>query len=170
MVEKKTLIVIIAILVVAVLILFAMRVTGYGIFGAGKLKPECNDKLDNDGDNLIDMGDKGCSSRTDNDETNCGDGVCEGREVCNVCVADCGTCGPADSCSDTDGGFIPKTKGSVTGYSKGSLYSYTDECSGSILLEWYCSGTNPVSYPWSCASNSTMNDTLFVLCINGACI
>lgn len=28
----------------------------------------------------------------DNDETNCGDGVCEGEETCSSCEADCGAC------------------------------------------------------------------------------
>jgi len=53
---------------------------------------ECSDGIDNDGDGNIDMVDDGCTSTGDDDETNCGDGVCEGGEVCDVCVADCGTC------------------------------------------------------------------------------
>lgn len=63
---------------------------------------ECNDKIDNDGDGLIDykwdrklktnIGDQGCESKKDNDETNCGDGVCEGGEGCSSCETDCGAC------------------------------------------------------------------------------
>ena len=58
---------------------------------------ECDDGIDNDGDGDTDYrvsgGDQGCLSLTDSDETNCGDGQCEGGEVCDVCVLDCGECG-----------------------------------------------------------------------------
>jgi len=52
---------------------------------------ECDDGIDNDGDGAVDLSDAGCSSSTDNDETNCGDGVCEGFETQSSCPADCGT-------------------------------------------------------------------------------
>jgi len=53
-------------------------------------KPECNDKIDNDGDGLTDFPkDSGCSGPTDDDETNCGDGVCEGGETYSSCPEDC---------------------------------------------------------------------------------
>ncbi len=51
---------------------------------------ECDDGKDNDGDGLVDYKDPGCSSPTDNDETNCGDGVCEGGETQQNCPQDCG--------------------------------------------------------------------------------
>jgi len=54
--------------------------------------PECSDGVDNDGDEYTDLVDVGCDNATDMDETNCGDLVCEGGEICNVCVDDCGTC------------------------------------------------------------------------------
>jgi len=50
---------------------------------------ECNDNLDNDGDGAIDLADAGCRNKGDNDETNCGDGVCEGGETAASCQADC---------------------------------------------------------------------------------
>jgi len=50
---------------------------------------ECNDGLDNDGDVDVDLSDSGCSSLTDNDETNCGDGICEGGETSVTCSPDC---------------------------------------------------------------------------------
>lgn len=53
---------------------------------------ECNDKIDNDGDGLIDMLDPGCSDPADNDESNCGDSVCTGNENCARCIIDCGQC------------------------------------------------------------------------------
>jgi len=50
---------------------------------------ECNDKIDNDGDGYIDLADSGCSGKSDDDETNCGDNVCEGLETAANCQADC---------------------------------------------------------------------------------
>ena len=55
-------------------------------------EPECNDSLDNDGDGQTDYpNDAGCSSSSDDDETNCGDTVCEGGETCSTCSDDCPT-------------------------------------------------------------------------------
>ena len=123
---------------------------------------ECNDGFDNDGDGDIDLADAGCRNPGDNDETNCGDGVCEGGETCSDCQQDCGPC---DSCSDTDGGFNLLVQGTVSGYLDGDPYSHTDECNGTVLLEWYCSGggTQPAVWPFECAGN-------FTTCSNGACI
>ena len=94
----------------------ATGVTAIGLAKGGKPgKPEepvaqCSDGLDNDGDGYCDfawkkaectdgsiVGDAGCATKDDNDETNCGDGVCEGTETCNDCVSDCGSC---VSCGD----------------------------------------------------------------------
>ena len=43
----------------------------------------CDDGQDNDGDGLADAADAGCSGPTDGDESNCGDGVASGGEVCD---------------------------------------------------------------------------------------
>jgi dienelactone hydrolase len=51
---------------------------------------ECRDRIDNDGDGWIDRADVACSSPRSKDETNCGDGVCEGGEIC---AADCAQSG-----------------------------------------------------------------------------
>jgi hypothetical protein len=65
------------------------RVDGEIILTSGS---ECNDGLDNDGDGDRDYGkDGGCSSKDDDDETNCGDLVCEGPETCLTC-GDCPAC------------------------------------------------------------------------------
>tara|TARA_Y100000310_G_scaffold81332_1_gene77925 strand:+ start:2009 stop:2872 length:864 start_codon:yes stop_codon:yes gene_type:complete len=54
---------------------------------------ECNDGVDNDGDRARDLDDSGCTSILDEDETNCGDGICEASsESCSSCSADCGVC------------------------------------------------------------------------------
>ena len=47
--------------------------------------PECNDGEDNDGDGFTDGFDEGCDDLEDNDETNCGDLVCEGGETFEAC-------------------------------------------------------------------------------------
>ncbi|MBN2101975.1 MAG: hypothetical protein JW716_03840 [Candidatus Aenigmarchaeota archaeon] len=115
-------------------------------------KPECSDKIDNDGDGNVDYpADAGCTSKQDNDESNCGDGVCEGGETCATCVADCGPC---DSCSDTDGGITITTFGTTSGYYGGSSYSNDDYCvdSGNVM-EYYCSGDYEQSSQQSCGTD-----------------
>jgi len=50
---------------------------------------ECNDGVDNDGDEAIDIADLGCENPIDDDESNCGDGICEGIETNVSCFEDC---------------------------------------------------------------------------------
>ncbi len=53
---------------------------------------ECSDNIDNDNDGQTDYpNDSGCSSSTDNDESDCGDGVCESAagETSGSCLQDC---------------------------------------------------------------------------------
>ena len=76
--------------------------------GGGPAK-ECRDGIDNDGDGAIDWpADAGCSNKNDNDESNCGDLVCEGGETSSSCAADCGpACGnnqqeSPETCDGTD--------------------------------------------------------------------
>jgi len=57
---------------------------------------ECDDGVDNDGDGNADAADTGCSTTSGLDETDCGDGVCEGGETWPTCPADC----TAPQCSD----------------------------------------------------------------------
>ncbi len=63
---------------------------------------QCNDNVDNDGDGNIDwdgggegLPDTGCTDEFDDDETDCGDGVCELEEIL-TCPADCGD--PIEEC------------------------------------------------------------------------
>jgi len=76
---------------------------------------ECSDGVDNDGDGQIDSDDGGCDNPDDTDETNCGDGICEGGETCQCadCVSDKDhdnydsiACG-GDDCDDTDENINP---------------------------------------------------------------
>jgi hypothetical protein len=62
---------------------------------AGPLVTECNDGADNDGDGFFDLSDSGCDIEQDNDESNCGDNVCNGHETFYFCPGDC----PSE-CSD----------------------------------------------------------------------
>lgn len=121
---------------------------------------ECDDGVDNDGDSATDMADTGCASPSDGDETDCGDGVCEGPEDYQNCPADCPI---PDSCSDTDGGIIYNTAGTVSGYQGGSPYSNDDSCNGTQLTEWYCSLNTPYNTPYDCAVNQTV-------CTDGRCV
>jgi len=124
---------------------------------------ECDDGDDNDGDGDTDYNDGGCTGPTDNDETDCGDSVCEGGEVCDVCVADCGLC---DSCSDTDGGFNEYVQGTVYGIDEGQNYTHTDYCaSGTNLMEYYCIGIQWLNWETECMVGNQTGT-----CVNGACV
>ena len=143
---------------VSALFLVAILVLSLAIAkpGGGKTKKECNDRLDNDGDGLVDLADSGCSNKRDNDESNCGDNSCEGGETCDTCSSDCGSCPIPDSCSDSDGGFFPETQGTVSGNQGGSPYGFTDNCiDAATVQENYCSGTQPSSGSYTCFGNST---------------
>jgi len=63
---------------------------GAYVFTGGTPTYECSDGSDNDGDGDTDYpSDSGCASDTDDDETDCGDGVCEGGETFSICSSDC---------------------------------------------------------------------------------
>ena len=132
------------------------------INGACRGDTECSDGVDNDGDGDIDYPlDSGCDNYDDTDETDCGDGVCEGGETNETCWDDCGW--PPNSCTDTDGGFVLDVQGTVFGMSFGVPYNYTDFCTGNNSVnEYYCSGRLPAEGIGDCFSNQT--------CIDGACV
>src|SRR4030042_4265712 len=93
---------------------------------SSEIDGECDDLSDNDGDSVIDYpSDGGCGAYSDNDESNCEDSVCEGGEVCDECVADCGHC---DSCSDTDGGNVIAVFGTASGYFNNDYFNADDYC------------------------------------------
>ena len=126
--------------------------TGIAVAEKGDTKPECKDKIDNDGDGLIDRKDGGCTGPNDNDESNCGDGECEGGETSSSCLADCGV---SDSCSDTDGGNAITVFGTTSGYLDDVSYSNTDSCvDSSTIKEYYCSGSYEYSASQSCGSDT----------------
>lgn len=124
---------------------------------------ECNDDIDNDNDGKIDMQDDGCDTGSDTDESNCGDEVCEGGEVCDVCIADCGECDPIpDSCADTDGGVNIAVQGTASGYLNEQSYEYPDYCvNNATLMEYYCVEA------YATGMNMTCNTT--AICLDGAC-
>lgn len=71
----------------------------------------------------------------------------------------------ADSCYDSDGGFVYWVSGNVTGYLNQSYYQYNDYCADSTnVVEYYCVGGYSYSSSLSCLTNSTTT------CSNGRCI
>ena len=114
---------------------------------------QCDDGVDNDGDTKTDFStfnylqdrDSKCSSSADNDES------------------------PKDSCTDTDGGQVSGTQGTVSGDDESVPYSLTDFCvDTTTLTEYYC-GTKvqdyaPLNININCAGNQTNS------CVNGACV
>jgi len=62
----------------------------------------------------------------------------------------------ANTCFDTDGGKNYTIAGSVYGINNNNYYNYSDSCIGSTrVLEWYCSGTDPLSINISCGYGYT---------------
>ncbi len=166
--------------------------------GGGSEQPrlrECRDGIDNDGDGQTDWpNDTGCDNRNDADETDCGDGVCEGGETVESCPADCApanttttipttttmanttttilttttTTLPPDSCSDTDGGYNIFVAGTASGYQEGTPFSYDEICQSIWhLTEYQCAGPNGTTL-----LNLTINCVQegYPGCSEGACI
>jgi len=92
-------------------------------FVGGTPTYQCSDGSDNDGDGDTDLADGGCSSGTDNDESNCGDGACEGSETQSSCSQDCGTA--QQTCTQLGGDCC--TGGETC---PGTTYSGASDCTG----------------------------------------
>ena len=91
----------------------------------------------------------------------CGNNVCEAKESCSTCLADCGQC---DSCSDTDGGLNYAVRGMTAGYKNGNEYVHTDYCvDGATITEYSCNGPLESSSSISCGAVNT------TACIDGIC-
>ncbi len=148
---------------------------------------QCDNGLDDDNDTKTDSADTGCSSPTGTTETNCGDSVISGSEVCDGSALGGQTCSSqgfsggtlscnsqctgfvttgcySNTCTDTDSGYNVGTAGTASGMYVGSSYSYSDSCTnGTNLNEHYCSGNLHYSVNYDCAVN-------FTTCGSGACI
>lgn len=149
-----------AVFLIVVILLVGMTIAG----PKARAVKECRDGIDNDGDTYIDWpNDPGCANKNDNDESNCGDGICEGEETPENCPEDCGY---PDSCSDTDGGWEVFLQGTVSGYNLGDPYEHTDYCwDAQWLVEHFCIGNQYSSSFHDCdTGNYTMQ------CSNGACV
>ena len=133
---------------------------------------QCDDGVDNvDADTLRDYpNDAGCVSLTDSSEIdgqcddtyeNDGDGFIDypGDPECN-------NFGDLEyDCTDTDGGQVYGTQGTVSGSFGGVPFSDTDFCmDATTLKEFYCFYKS-ASTTVNCAGNSTATQ-----CVNGACV
>jgi hypothetical protein len=77
-----------------------------------------------------------------------------------------GSCqSPGDFCTDTDSGADDFTTLGMVSGNGGGFYVHQDSCSGNVLTEWGCSGTNPVSQNFSCTSLGSGWSCLGGLCV-----
>jgi hypothetical protein len=110
-------------------------------------------------------------------QTYCGDGICNGDEICNTCETDCGECGDADDyvCEDSDGGKDYFTFGTVS-------YGKSSDPDDRTIIDDYCSTIEPgyinevfcfnlsydnVSYKWAFGWDGIDCDNG---CVDGACL
>lgn len=172
--QKHELITLIAVFIAGILL-------GSFVIAGPRLQVQCNDGIDNDGDTKTDYpNDPGCSSKRDKSERGsiaCDDGIDNDGDAKTDYPNDPGCSSPSDnseadtanSCSDTDGGFVIGVQGTVSGYNNNQPYSYAEYCLDSnTLVEYYCSGVYPVSYYQNC--NPTNSTNVTNSCINGACV
>jgi len=116
---------------------------------------ECNDRIDNDGDGYTDLSDVGCDNKKDTDETNCGDGVCEGGETSQTCSTDCGVaqlCGNniTEGTEVCDGTSMNGETCQSQGFHGGTL-ACNNECGGFVTSGCYtdsCSDTDGGGNVW----------------------
>ena len=125
-----------------ILALVAFAVLAFSPVAEAARAKQCSDGIDNDGDAKVDYpADPGCTSAHDDNEFNVW----------------------PNSCSDTDGGFVPTIAGTVSGYSGGAPYTNSDSCLNTTYLkEWYCRGVNATNSNYNCGGNST--------CVGGRCV
>ncbi|MBD3203774.1 hypothetical protein GF327_05735 [Candidatus Woesearchaeota archaeon] len=102
----------------------------------------------------------------------CSSGEC-GTEIIPELITACGypevceggECVLPDSCSNTDGGFVPEEFGTVSGYIDEQEYSRQDICiSNTTLVEFSCIG----DYAYNSTVNCEQNLTTY--CSDGRCI
>ena len=177
--KKTAKISLIVIIFVAILIsIFLVNIVYAKTNKIGKGLKECNDRIDNDGDGLIDLNDPGCSSRKDSSElgTNqCNDGLDnDGDGYIDLEDSECTSSSdndesPRDFCNDSDD-FNLFARGTVSGEDDSVSFSNTDFCLDSITVrEYVCTGKgndyDPSFIDVPC--NETGNATS---CSNGRCV
>lgn len=92
----------------------------------------------------------------------CGNGI---DEDCNG--ADLACTNYTNTCTDSDGGLVYTTMGTVSGLLNGTAYSNTDSCMNTTTLkEYYCSGTRAYNTLFNCSAgcssgkcNAVINQT-----------
>src|SRR3989344_8683814 len=122
---------------------------------------ECVDHVDNDDDGKIDLADSGCENAKDDQEADCGDGVCNSVEGPVSCSVDCGL----DTCSDTDKGYYTNVRGAIKGVYHKKAFLQEDYCKDSkTLVEYSCGTGAPKGVAVSCANAVTSR------CDEGTCV
>lgn len=122
---------------------------------------ECIDGKDNDGDGKIDLADSGCVNAKDDQEANCGDGVCDYIEGPISCSKDCGL----DTCLDTDKGYYTNVRGAIKGKYHNKNFLQEDYCKDEkTLIEYSCSTGAPRGVAVGCANAVTSK------CAEGTCV
>jgi len=125
------------------------------VSGGGTPTYECTDGSDNDGDGDTDLADSGCDSGTDNDESNCGDGECEGGETETSCSADCSSGGGSttnpDIFFDEDfesgyGSFESNAHGGLEGNQRFSIITDPTDSSNHVVRFQFTAGQSGDDY------------------------
>jgi hypothetical protein len=79
--------------------------------------------------------------------------ACGANQYCSS-----GQCLYNNSCSDTDGGYVPAIFGTASGYYNNNPFSSSDVCTGdNSLTEFYCSGVRAYNYTGTCGYDSCVN-------------
>ena len=153
--------------VLVILGIFLLLIAALVFLGPPSLKGkavairECADKVDNDDDGKIDLVDAGCENAKDDQESDCGDGVCNSVEGPISCSKDCGF----DTCLDTDKGYYANVRGAIRGVYHKKNFLEEDYCRDErTLVEYSCGTGAPKGVVVSCANAATSR------CEEGTCV
>ncbi len=130
---------------------------------AASCETECNDGIDNDGDFDDDLADVGCAGDPyDDDETNCGDGVCEGPETVGSCAPDCVTC---DSSCTNQANFFQCNGQTSEEYEYFCNGGQTGFCDTQIAVSTNCD----IGDGWTCIGSDRENHDNYCNVGSGQC-
>ncbi|MDP2926412.1 MAG: hypothetical protein Q8N99_08595 [Nanoarchaeota archaeon] len=144
-------------------------VAGTNFITPQPLQPECNDGRDNDNDGLVDLADLGCINSSDNDESNCGDSVCEGGETWQTCSADCLVPQCADGIDNDNDSKIdyPNDPGCISfddnSEVDGPINLFYDDFESGTLTGWTLTKVSGANY-WIASSTNPYQGTKHAQC------